>query len=166
MDAIRTGPGARGTRLLLAAAALLLLSGCAGGPASRWAPPADAAGFFVGLWHGALLLVTLVVSFFTDDVRIYEVHNTGIAYDIGFVLGALCVYGSGVRITTGRKPRRSEREWDEIGERIEKKIRRKISTWVDEEDWGSIGTKVEHKVKEGLRRWLDEEEQAEREGGA
>jgi len=105
------GPGKRfATRAAgatLTALALLALNGCAAGPAGQWADPAsDAAGFFAGLWHGALLVVTLVVSFFTDDVRIYEPHNIGIAYDIGFVLGVLAVWGNGVHIRFGRKRRK------------------------------------------------------------
>ena len=157
MNPFATGP--RRARVVIAVAALLLLAGCAAGPASKWAPPAEAAGFFAGLWHGALLLVTLVVSFFTDDVRIYEVHNAGIGYDVGFVLGVLAVSSGGVKVTTCRrpKPRRSDREWEELGERIERKVRAKVSAWVDEEDWKDVGEKVERKVKEGLRRWLDEE---------
>ena len=34
------------------------------------------AGFWLGLWHGMISLVTLVVGLFDDQVRVYEVHNT------------------------------------------------------------------------------------------
>lgn len=153
------GSRPRHLRVVLAALALLLLAGCAAGPASKWAPPAEAAGFFAGLWHGILLIVALVVSFFTDDVRIYEVHNTGIGYDIGFVLGVLGVSGSGLRVTTCKpKPKPKDPDWDEIGRRVERDVRVRVSGWVDEEDWDEVGEKIERKVKEGLRRWLDEEE--------
>lgn len=40
-----------------------------------------------GLWHGIIAPVTLVVSFFNSDVRMYEVHNTGSEYDLGFFIG-------------------------------------------------------------------------------
>ena len=152
--------GPRRARTWIAAIALLLLAGCAAGPASRWAPPAEAAGFFAGLWHGILLLVTLVVSFFTDDVRIYEIHNTGIGYDVGFVLGVLGISGSGFRITTcRRKPTRREPDWDEIAARVERKVRQRMAGWAEEEDWAEIGARLEKKVKAGLRRWLEEEEE-------
>ncbi len=92
---------------VILAGMLLTMAGCAAGPGGQWADKAsEAAGFFAGLWHGALLVVTLVVSFFTDDVRIYESHNVGIAYDIGFVLGVLAVWGNGVHIRFGRKRRK------------------------------------------------------------
>jgi len=97
----------RAWKWVLTVGAGMVLAGCAAGPGGRWADKAgDAAGFFAGLWHGALLLITLVVSFFTEDVRIYEVHNTGIAYDIGFVLGVLAVWGNGVHLRFGRGRKR------------------------------------------------------------
>ncbi len=55
----------------------------------------DLAGFFTGLWHGIIIPVTFVVSLFTENVSIYEVHNTGGWYDFGFVLGAGTFLGGG-----------------------------------------------------------------------
>ena len=40
-----------------------------------------------GLWHGFILPITLVISFFNSDVQIYEVHNAGSEYNFGFFLG-------------------------------------------------------------------------------
>jgi hypothetical protein len=40
-----------------------------------------------GLWHGFILPVTLVISFFDSNVQIYEVHNAGSEYNFGFFLG-------------------------------------------------------------------------------
>src|SRR5512144_2972953 len=44
-----------------------------------------------GLWHGIIAPVTLVISFFNSDVRMYEVHNAGSEYDLGFLLGVTIV---------------------------------------------------------------------------
>lgn len=44
-----------------------------------------------GLWHGIIAPVTLVISFFNSDVHMYEVHNAGSEYDIGFLLGVAVV---------------------------------------------------------------------------
>jgi hypothetical protein len=46
------------------------------------------AGFWDGLWHGLISPITFIVSLFTHDVNIYEVHNNGNWYNFGFVLGA------------------------------------------------------------------------------
>src|SRR5919107_706415 len=45
-----------------------------------------------GLWHGIIAPATLIVSFFNSDVRMYEVHNAGSEYDIGFLLGIAIVF--------------------------------------------------------------------------
>jgi len=44
-----------------------------------------------GLWHGIIAPVTLVFSFFDSDIHMYEVHNAGSEYDLGFLLGVTVV---------------------------------------------------------------------------
>lgn len=44
-----------------------------------------------GLWHGIIAPVTLVISFFNSNVHMYEVHNAGSEYDVGFLLGVTIV---------------------------------------------------------------------------
>jgi len=44
-----------------------------------------------GLWHGLIAPVTLVISFFNSDVHMYEVHNAGSEYDLGFLLGVTII---------------------------------------------------------------------------
>ena len=46
-----------------------------------------------GLWHGIIAPATLVISFFNSDVHMYEVHNAGSEYDLGFMLGLVLVIG-------------------------------------------------------------------------
>ena len=137
----------------------LSLVNCAAGD-SRYSD--EAAGFWSGLWHGAISLITLVISFFSDTVRIYELNNSGGWYDLGFLLGVLCIWGtgwgSGMKKTgVGRKKR--EKEWEEIGEQVEKKVIRKMKEWAeaDEPDeWEEIGKKVEKKLKKKIREWAEE----------
>lgn len=45
-----------------------------------------------GLWHGAIVPITLVLSFFNSDVQIYEVHNAGSEYNFGFILGEVFIF--------------------------------------------------------------------------
>jgi hypothetical protein len=40
-----------------------------------------------GLWHGIIAPATLIVSFFNSDVQMYEVHNAGSEYNLGFLFG-------------------------------------------------------------------------------
>ena len=79
---------------------LLLLAGCAAGIN----PTVDvtdvdgkSAGFWSGLWHGLISPITFIISLFSDNVNIYEVHNSGNWYDFGFMLGICVIFGGGAK---------------------------------------------------------------------
>jgi hypothetical protein len=143
---------------LLAVLLLLTIAGCAAGPDSRFSD--CPAGFWAGLWHGLISPVTFVVGLFTRAVRIYETNNTGNWYDFGFLIGVGIIFGGGLKATPGKKSR-SEKEWDEIGEKVERKIRRGIADWLNEEkkgddgEWREISRRIEEKIKRELRDWAD-----------
>jgi hypothetical protein len=76
----------------------LLLSGCAGpNPLVNTAGRHGVAGFWAGLWHGFILCFAFVISIFNHNVHVYEVHNNGLWYNLGFVLGAATSLGGGGR---------------------------------------------------------------------
>ena len=50
------------------------------------------AGVLLGIWHGIISPVTLVVSFFNPTVQMYEVHNDGGQYNLGFLLGVIILF--------------------------------------------------------------------------
>jgi hypothetical protein len=50
------------------------------------------AGILPGIWHGVISPVTLAVSFFDPNVQIYEVHNDGKQYNLGFLIGVAIVF--------------------------------------------------------------------------
>jgi len=50
------------------------------------------AGLGLGFWHGFISPVTLVMSFFKKDVQMYDVHNIGNLYNLGFFLGVAIVF--------------------------------------------------------------------------
>ena len=81
--------------LLLLLVAALVLAGCAAGPNDAPPTATPEAGFWLGLWQGLIVPVTFVISLFTDQVSIYEVHNNGNWYDFGYVLGLSCAFGGG-----------------------------------------------------------------------
>ena len=45
------------------------------------------AGILLGLWHGIISPITLILSFLNPAVQMYEVHNDGAPYNLGFLLG-------------------------------------------------------------------------------
>jgi len=79
---------------------MLLLAGCAAGT-NPTVDVVDAdgksAGFWLGLWHGVISMVTFIISLFSDNVNVYEVHNSGNWYDFGFMLGVSIIFGGGAR---------------------------------------------------------------------
>lgn len=85
------------------ALALLLLAGCAAGANGYLYTPNSqgiVAGFWRGLWHGIIAPVTFLISIFNHHVQMYEVHNDGGWYDLGFLLGMSCVFGGGAHGAT------------------------------------------------------------------
>jgi hypothetical protein len=84
----------------------VLMAACLAGPNPEIGAAAEgeaAAGFLIGLWHGIIAPFTFVVSLFTDNVNLYEVHNSGNWYDFGFVLGAGILFGGGSRASRRAK---------------------------------------------------------------
>ena len=50
------------------------------------------SGIWMGIWHGVISPVTLVLSFFNPNVQMYEVHNDGNAYNLGFLIGIAIIF--------------------------------------------------------------------------
>lgn len=143
--------------------ATLLLASCAAGDArfSEQAP----AGFWYGLWHGVISVIALIIHVFNDSVMIYETQNTGGWYDFGFLSGVIMVWGGGCHVKCKTKEQKQrDQEWDEIGEKVEKKIMRKLKDWAEDEEntdageeWDEISDKVEKKIKRKLREWAEKD---------
>ncbi len=78
------------------AAMALLFAACAAGANPEVGSSdveGDVAGFWLGLWHGAIAPITLVISLFSDTINVYDVHNNGNWYDFGFVFGVVAIAG-------------------------------------------------------------------------
>jgi|TARA_B110000977_G_C10825313_1_gene395891 hypothetical protein len=45
------------------------------------------SGFFSGLWHGFIIVFSLIGKLFGADIGIYAEHNTGFTYWLGFIIG-------------------------------------------------------------------------------
>lgn len=149
-------------RLLILGGVVVLafaIGGCAAGT-ERF--DGGQAGFWAGLWHGIICVVTFIISLFNDTVRMYEVRNTGALYDLGFLIGALVIMGGGWGPFRKRKKVKVsiEQDWEDIGAKVEEKIRKGIRKWVDEaeekdKEWEEIGRKIEEKIKRELKNWAE-----------
>jgi len=141
---------------------ILLITSCAAGNVqfSQESP----AGFWWGLWHGIISVISLIVHVFNESVVVYEIDNTGAWYDFGFLLGVILIWGGGCHASckTTRK-KQCNKEWEEIGDKVEKKVMRKLKKWAEEEseesdkEWEEIGEKVENKLKRKIREWAEKD---------
>jgi hypothetical protein len=82
---------ARRVRCAVAIVVLASLAACAHQP--RPLPFGNVPGFWNGLGHGIVAPIAFVVSLF-KDVRIYAFPNSGVWYDLGFLLG-IAAWGGG-----------------------------------------------------------------------
>ena len=123
------------------------------------------AGFWAGIWHGFIAWITFIIGLFTDSVRMYELNNNGGWYDFGFLLGLGAILGGGgccgPRWKKKREKTPKEQEWEEIGNKVEEKVKKGIKNWIDDseekdKDWEEIGKKIEEKIKRELRNWAEE----------
>ena len=149
---------------------LIILTSCTAGSeqfsVTEGEGPAD---FWYGLWHGIISIIALIIHIFNDSVLVYETNNTGGWYDFGFLLGVIFVWGGGCHAKCKSTERRKrDAEWDEIGNKIEIKVMRKLKNWADKEeaeeisavnkeDWDEVCEKVEQKLKRKLRDWAEKD---------
>ena len=50
------------------------------------------ASTLLGIWHGIISPITLIMSFINKGGQMYEVHNDGSQYNLGFLVGVAVVF--------------------------------------------------------------------------
>ena len=86
--------------ILIALLAMLLLTACIPGNGKN--NPDNLAGFFWGVWHGWIAPISLIGSIFNKELSIFETHNTGFWYNLGFYMAVISGFG-GLSISRKRK---------------------------------------------------------------
>jgi hypothetical protein len=56
--------------------------------------PTDHTNFWFGLLHGYFAIPSFIVSWFNDNVTIYQGPNDGFWYNLGFIFGIAGVVGT------------------------------------------------------------------------
>ena len=124
------------------------------------------AGFLYGLWHGIIAVISLIIHIFNENIVIYETYNTGGWYDFGFLLGVICIWGGSSHVSCkSKEKKKNEKDWEEVGDKVEIKVMRKLKEWAEDEeatdtekdDWDEIGEKVEKKLKRKIRDWAEKD---------
>jgi len=142
---------------------IILMASCAAGD-SQFSSDSQ-AGFLYGLWHGIISMISMIIHVFNDSVLVYEINNTGGWYDFGFLTGVISVWGGGCHFSCkSAAEKKHDKEWDEIGDKVELKVMRKLKDWANDEensesdeDWKDISEKVEKKLKRKIREWAEKE---------
>jgi len=75
-----------------------LLSSCLPGDGRNNA--GKPANFLMGIWHGWVAPLSLIVGIFNGKIRIYELYNSGWWYDLGFYMAIISGFGG---ITLSRR---------------------------------------------------------------
>ncbi len=153
----------------LAITLLLMSLGCAPGN-ERWDQeinPGNQAGFWAGIWHGLIIVVTFIISLFTKEVGVYEINNNGWPYNLGFLIGLCFSVAAPWRwgIFRRKHVKLSKCDYQKIGDQVEERVRAGLKDWLDEEkkkeakekEWDEIATKIEEKIKKSLKNWAEKD---------
>ena len=92
--------------VLLVLLVMGVMAGCAAGPNAAKGTPGPQgtiAGFWLGLWHGFIAPFVFVASLFKNNLAIYEVHNNGAWYNLGYLFGVACFFGGSGNRASRRK---------------------------------------------------------------
>jgi hypothetical protein len=154
----------KGYSILLIVLLVIMIGASCAPKDQRWDQeinPGHKAGFWAGIWHGFIIIITFIISLFTHQVGIYETNNTGWLYNLGFIIGLLFSLGGGIRVGTRRR-RLRKKDWDRINERVEVKVKQGIQSWLNEaekkekeKEWEEIAKKIEEKIKRTLEEWVE-----------
>ena len=91
--------------LFLVALAVITIVGCFPGDGRN--TRIEPAGFFMGIWHGWIAPLSLVVGIFDHGVRIYETNNVGWWYDFGYYIAIIAGFG-GIAVSRRRKKKEAQ----------------------------------------------------------
>lgn len=91
--------------LLILVAMLVLMTGCIPGDGSYTS--SRPAGFLWGIWHGWIAPISLIIGIFDQNIRVYEVVNTGWWYDLGFYIAIISGFGG---LSLSRKKNKKKRK--------------------------------------------------------
>jgi hypothetical protein len=65
------------------------------------------ANFWLGLWQGLIICLSFIASWFDNNIVLYQVHNNGFWYNLGYII-ALSVSVGG--LTRGFRTKRKTKE--------------------------------------------------------
>ncbi|HPY96479.1 MAG TPA: hypothetical protein PL063_04650 [Candidatus Cloacimonadota bacterium] len=79
-------------RIIILLLILLMLCACVPGDGKN--NEDNKAGIFSGIWHGLIAPISLILSIFKHRLSIYEVHNNGFWYNLGYYVAVISGWGT------------------------------------------------------------------------
>ncbi len=81
--------------LVLLAVAIYIIVGHIGMPTRDVNLSGAPANFWLGLWQGLIVYLSFIASWFDNNIVLYQVHNNGFWYNLGYIIGLIISVGSG-----------------------------------------------------------------------
>ena len=81
--------------LAVAAAAIYIIVFHVGMPTRDIDTSGAPANFWWGLWQGLIIYLSFIASWFDNNIVLYQVHNNGFWYNLGYLI-ALSVSAGGI----------------------------------------------------------------------
>ncbi len=120
-----------------------------------WLFGGGVAAFFFFSWIIQLLFNSIVVGqlgLFEKPLSYWQVAGLWFLITLAFAW-------VGIGATRGLYRLRRERDWERVGERIERKIKEKLREWAEgDEEWKEVEDKIEAKIKKKIKEWAEEED--------
>jgi hypothetical protein len=113
------------------------------------------AAFFFFSWIIQLLWNSIVVGYLGLLKPLTYLQAAGLWFLL-ILLFAWVGIGASGRLVSWTHTRR---DWSDLGEKIESKVRKGLSHWADAEpdtDWDELGKKIEEKIKRKIQKWAED----------
>lgn len=78
------------------------------GMVTRTNYPATAAGFWNGLWHGLIVILAFIASWFDRNIILYQAYNNGFWYNLGYIIGLAIALGGAKNSQAQNKQRQTK----------------------------------------------------------
>lgn len=111
------------------------------------------AAFFFFSWIIQILFNSIIVG----HLGLLKPLNYWQAAGLWFLVTLIFAW-VGLGATRGLYRLRRERDWERVGERIERRIKEKLREWAEgDEEWKEVEEKVAAKIKKKIKEWAEED---------
>ncbi|MEI6267061.1 MAG: hypothetical protein WCP14_04195 [bacterium] len=63
-------------------------------------------GFLMGLWQGAIIILSFITSWFDKNITLYQLPNSGFWYNTGYIFGVAIALSGGAKASSSKKSKK------------------------------------------------------------